>query len=260
MKRIKTTKVEKDKVLTDDWRFAYQDVKSFFDAMAKRKLLKKATFSVVYHPLLLLAQTYNVKIGRCSSTHITLNADHILLLSYLMGYVKDGCGSESFWGSNKTIATDLGVCSRTIQRRLKDLEIVGFIETTLEHNCERHVYINFTNILTEVYEKADDKFDRDDTMRACGLAVVRFAENNWLEVAKGQQYIQLLYNRCLLKLAKENISDMMRYVFEELCSLQDIEWKIVEEEYKSAKQRYIEIVNEKNRKLLAGTVEVTMED
>lgn len=70
-----------------------------------------------------------------SYKYINLTYGHIILLSYLMGYIKDVSASESFWGSNNTLASDIGVSSRTIQRWLKDLEDTGFIAQCLYMFC-----------------------------------------------------------------------------------------------------------------------------
>ena len=66
-----------------------------------------------------------------SYKYINLTYGHIILLSYLMGYIKDVSASESFWGSNNTLASDIGVSSRTIKRCFKYLQYTVFIAQCL---------------------------------------------------------------------------------------------------------------------------------
>ena len=245
MQKIKITNVENIKKLNTDLRYSYQDAKSYFESLEKRKFIKKATYSIVYHPMLLLSKTYNVKIGATGYKHITLKTDHIILLSYLMGYVKDSSGSETFWGSNKTIASDLGVSDRTVQRWLRELEGVDFIKKIIENNSERYIYINFTKILTEIYKCIDDDFDEELTEKACKLTCLCFTKAGYLETTKATYYEQLLYNNYICKLAEKEIIDIMKYLFETLCSLLKVEWEQMEEMYKAAKSRYIAITNQK---------------
>lgn len=245
MKKIKESNLEIIKKANTDLRYSYQDVKSYFESMEKNKYIKKATYSIVYHPMLLLSKSYNVKNGAISYKHITLKTDHIILLSYLMGYVKDSSGYETFWGSNKTIASDLGVCDRTVQRWLRELESIGFIKKIIENHSERYIYINFTKILTELYKCIDDEFDEELIEKACQLTALCFVKAGHLESTKLTYYSQLLYNNYICKVAEIEIEDTIKHLFTVLCSVLKIEWEQMEAMYKAAKSRYIEIVNQK---------------
>ena len=126
----------------------------YFKNFAKQKLIKKATYSVLYHPMLKLARTYTLEIDG-SVKDIKITSDHIFLLCYLMGYVQDKCGADSYYGSNNTLSNDLGVSVRTIQRRLKALSDVGFIKTSIDDSSYRNIYINFEKIMMEIYIHSD---------------------------------------------------------------------------------------------------------
>ena len=246
MKRIKSTNIENIKKVNTDLRYAYQDMKSYFETLEKSKLINKATYSILYHPMLLLSKTYNVKIGVTSCKHITLKTDHIILLSYLMGYIKDSSGSETFWGSNKTVATDLGVSDRTIQRWLRELEKTGFIKTVIDNNSERYIYVNFSKILSEIYKCINNDFDDELIEKACKLTTLCFIQKGHLETTCLNSYTQTLYKKYLCESAKNEITDAIKYLFGILCSMLSVEWSQMEEMYKAAKSRYIELVNQKH--------------
>ena len=162
-----------------------------------------------------------------------------------MGYVKDSSGSQTFWGSNKTIASDLGVSDRTVQRWLRELESTDFIKKIIENNSERYIYINFTKILTEIYKCIDDDFDEELIEKACKLTALCFAKAGYLETTKLTHYEQLLYNNFICKVVEKEITDIIKYLFEILCQLLNVTWEQMEEMYKAAKARYIAIVNQK---------------
>ena len=91
MKKLKTN----SEVLEDYECIAYRDMGEYFKNFAKQKLIKKATYSVLYHPMLKLSRTYTLEIDG-SVKDIKITSDHIFLLCYLMGYVQDKCGADSY--------------------------------------------------------------------------------------------------------------------------------------------------------------------
>lgn len=246
MKKIKPANLDNVKKANTDSRYLYQDVKSYFESLEKAKLIKKATYSIVYHPMLLLSKSYNVKVGEESYKHMTLKTDHIILLSYLMGYVKDSRGSETFWGSNNTIASDLGVCDRTVQRWLRELEKIGFVKTIIQNKSERYIYVNFSKILTEIYKCINDEFDDEMLEKACELTTLCCIKKGVLESTRLEIHSQTLYNKYLHDVIKNDIPDTIKYLFETSCSMLEIKMEQLEDYYNAAKARYIELVNRKN--------------
>ena len=86
--------------------YDYVDIKLYLDKLKEENYIKKNTFSILYHQMFNLIKTY---VSQSKSyKYINLTYGHIILLSYLMGYIKDVSASESFWGSNNTLASDIG--------------------------------------------------------------------------------------------------------------------------------------------------------
>lgn len=211
MKNIKV--IEKSSKFIPDERYSYRNLQDCFKGMEKRKLISKATYSILHHPLLSLAKTYNIKAdGRYQ--HITLNSDHIIMLAYIMGYITDKLGSEYFWGSNQTIAKDLGISTRTVQRRLHTLKDIGFIEVDIEAKYERSVYVNYTIILSEILKTADTHFDPKLVSEACAFVAQFFIKENWVEGFKLNETSLKLFNHYLEKAATKEIPDTFDFIFD----------------------------------------------
>lgn len=241
MKKIKAP--EKTKRFIPNRQYAYQNLSSFFKDMEKRKLISKATYSILYHPLLLLSKTYNVRLGD-SWQHITLNSDHIVLLAYIMGYITDKLGSEYFWGANSTIAKDLGVCVRTIQRRLKVLKDVGFIETDIEDCNARCIYVNFMRIKAEILSVTDAGYQPNLLVNSCKFFVQYFVKENWVEHYRQSEYAQQLLDEYLSAAGKAEIPDMFDFLFEKTVEILGIRPEEYAEKRMPLRQEYIKsIVN-----------------
>lgn len=206
--------------------------------MEKRKLIKKATYSILYHPLLPLAKTYNVKAdGRYQ--HITLKSDHIILLAYFLGYITEKLGSEYFWGANATIAKDLGVSERTVQRRLSKLKTVGFVEVDIEAKNERSIYVNYTLILSEILKMTDPNFDPKLVSEACAFVARFFISENWVEGFKLSETSLRLFNQYLEICAQKEIPDTFDFVFDTMLQFAKLDPEAYSEKRLELRREYI---------------------
>ena len=68
----------------------------YFKGLSKQKLISKATYSILYHPMLKLTKTYTLEIDG-SVKDIKITSDHVFLLCYLMGYVQDKSSAKSMY-------------------------------------------------------------------------------------------------------------------------------------------------------------------
>ena len=225
-----------------DERYSYQDMSDYFTNLSKQKLIKKSTYSVLYHPMLMLAKKYTIA-GKESLEVITLNADHIFLLCYLMGYIRDTEGSHSYFGSNATFSKDLGVTVRTIQRRLKELSDVGFIVSVIDNYSERNIYINYEKIFAEITKVIDPKFNSYENILLCHSVVENFILRNFLEKTKLKEYTMYLRLQYLLEISKKNISDSLKFLYETLAMKLGIDFEMIRYDYEKAKMEYIRKIN-----------------
>lgn len=217
--------------------YDYVDIKLYLDKLKEEKYIKKNTFSILYHQMFNLIKTYVSQ--NKSYKYINLTYGHIILLSYLMGYIKDVSASESFWGSNNTLASDIGVSSRTIQRWLKDLEDTGFIKIVIERNTDRYIYVNFGNIISQINRAVGIEINSTKVEKACKLVVEAFIRENHLERDKQDYYIKYLIEQCEIQYCISNDINI-KYLFEILAEKLDLEWKDIEGFYKPVNHFYIE--------------------
>ena len=218
-----------------DERYCFRDMNKIFKTFEKKKLIEKATFTIVYHPMLLLAKEYG---------KVILKAEHIVLLCYLMGYIKNGIDSESFWGSNNTIAKDLKVSTRTIQRRLKELESADMIRTIIDNYCERHIYVNFQKIWLEIVTMTLKKYDTGAVAYGARLTVEYFVRKNLLERRQSMLYLDALLQEFVQQLGEEETNDVMKFFFKHMISALELKWNDFEKDFPSVKQQYIAKANE----------------
>ena len=197
---------------------------------------------MLYHPMLMLAKKYTIT-GKESLEVITLNADHIFLLCYLMGYIRDTEGSHSYFGSNATLSKDLGVTVRTIQRRLKELSDVGFIVSVIDNYSERNIYINYEKIFAEITKVIDPKFNSYENILLCRSVVESFILRNFLEKTKLKEYTMYLRIQYLIEISKKKIADPLRFLYETLAVKLGIDFEMIRYDYEKAKMEYIRKIN-----------------
>lgn len=217
----------------------------YFKNLSKQKLIKKATYSMLYHPMLQLTKTYTVEVDG-KATNVKISSDHIFLLCYLMGYVQDKLGSHSYYGSNNTLSNDLGVSVRTIQRRLKALVDVGFIKTCVDDLSYRNIYINFEKIMLEISRVIKPECDFELVFRFCYGTAVCFASKNLLEKAQICTYTSYLRMQYLLEISRSPVNEPIRFLFTKLSECLELDFALVEDECEKARTAYIKKVNEKN--------------
>lgn len=217
----------------------------YFKNLSKQKLISKATYSVLYHPMLRLSKNYTLEIDG-SVKDIRISSDHIFLLCYLMGYVQDKSGADSYYGSNKTLSNDLGVSVRTIQRRLSALAEVGFIKTSIDDSSYRHIYINFEKIMLEISKVLKIKCDFETVFRFCYGTVVCFVSKNLLEKAQICTYTSYLRMQYLLEISRTPVNEPIRFLFTRLAECLKLDFALVEDECEKARTAYIKTVNEKS--------------
>lgn len=223
--------------------YNYIDISLYLDDLKEQKYIKKNTYSIIYHAMLKLVGTH-ISIAK-GYRHININYGHIILLSYIMGFINGHCGSESFFGSNSTLANDIGVTSRTIQRWLRDLEDTGFIKTTLEFNTDRRIYVNFGIIVNKINKAVGIQIDNDKLEKACGLVAEAFVRFNLLERSKIEQYRNFLIQQCnIMYCIEEEIN--IKYLFSLMIDELDLKWKDVEAFYKPVNHHYIEKIANAN--------------
>ena len=227
-----------------DERFAYQDIGNYFTSISKRKLIDKATYSVFYHPMMMLAQKYTISGKDDSEKEITLSGDHVLLLCYMMGYIRDTEGSHSFFGSNATLSKHLGVTVRTIQRRLQDLSDVGFIELVIDNYSERNIYINYERIFTEITRILDPKFNSYENILMCRSVVENFISRNLLEKTRLKECTMYLRVQYLFGLSKDFIKNPLEFLYKTLAEKLGLDFEMVRCDYEKARTDYIKKINE----------------
>lgn len=194
--------------------------------------------------MLRLSKTYTLEIDG-SVKDIKISSDHIFLLCYLMGYVQDKSGADSYYGSNKTLSNDLGVSVRTIQRRLKALADVGFIKTSVDDSSYRHIYINFEKIMLEFSKLLKLKYDFETIFRFCYGTVMCFVNSNLLEKAQICTYTSYLRMQYLLEISRNPINEPIRFLFARLAECLKLDFALVKEDCEKARSAYIKTVNEK---------------
>lgn len=242
---MKEKKLSKSSVELDE-RYSYQDIGEYFINLSKQKKIKKATYSVLYHPMLMLAKKYYV-LGEASLEAVTLNADHIFLLCYLMGYIKDTEGSHSYFGSNATLSKDLGVEVRTIQRRLKKLSDVGFIVSVIDNYSDRNIYINYEKIFSEITKVVNPEYDAYQNIVLCNNVVENFISRNFLEKTKSREYTLYLRLQYLLELSKKKITEPLKFLYETLAMKLGMDFDTVRYDYEKARIEYIKKINNESK-------------
>ena len=65
--------------------YDYVDLKEYFENLCDQKYIKKNTFSILYHQMFNLINTYTFKDK--GYKYINLSYGHIILLSYIMGFI-----------------------------------------------------------------------------------------------------------------------------------------------------------------------------
>lgn len=223
--------------------YNYVNLKEYFDNLQNEKYIKKNTFSILYHQMFNLINTYTVKDK--GYKFLNLSYGHIILLSYIMGFINEACAGESFWGSNATLANDIGVSTRTIQRWLKDLENTGFIKTVIEHNTDRYIYVNFGKIISQINKSVGIEINNIKVEKACKLVVETFIQYNYLERDKQEYYTSYLIEQCNIQYCINNEIDI-KYLFFLMIEKLDLEWEDVESYYKSVNHFYIEKIANAN--------------
>lgn len=218
----------------------------YFKNFSKQKLIKKATYSVLYHPMLKLSKTYTVEVEG-KSANVKISSDHIFLLCYLMGYVQDKCGAHSYYGSNATLSKDLGVSVRTIQRRLKALADVGFIKTCVDDSSYRNIYINFEKIMLEISRALKPECDFETVFRFCHGTVLCFVSRNLLEKAQILEYTSYLRMQYLLEISRNPVKEPIRFLFTTLAECLKLDFALVKDDCEKARSSYIKTMNEKQQ-------------
>lgn len=215
----------------------------YFINLSKQKLVRKSTYSVLHHSMLMLAKKYVIP-GETGFEVITLNADHIFLLCYLMGYIRDMEGSHSYFGSNATLSKDLGVTVRTIQRRLKELSNVGFIALVIDNYSERNIYINYEKIFSEITKILYPEYNSLKNIEMCRKVVEDFISHNLLEKTKKKEYILFLRMEYLKELSKNKISNPIEFLYATLAAKLNYNFEFVRRYCEEAKFAYIKELNE----------------
>lgn len=218
----------------------------YFKGLSKQKLINKATYSILYHPMLKLSKTYTLEIDG-NMKDIKITSDHIFLLCYLMGYVQDKCGADSYYGSNSTLSNDLGVSVRTIQRRLKELADVGFVKTCVDDSSYRIIYINFEKIMLEISKTLNIKYDFETVFRFCHDTVMCFVNSNLLEKTQILEYTSYLRMQYLLEISKNPVKEPIRFLFTTLANCLKLDFALVKDDCENARSLYIKSINEKQQ-------------
>ncbi len=237
--------IKESKILENYECIAYRDMGDYFKNLSKRKAIKKATYSVLYHPMLMLSKAYTITEDR-DIINIKITADHIFLLCYLMGYIQDKCGADSYYGSNQTLSSDLGTSVRTVQRRLKDLADVGFIKTCIDDSSYRNIYINFEKIMLEISKIINPTCDFNLIFDYCHATALCFSYLNLLEKNHVENYASYLRMQYLLELSKNPITEPIRFIFKTLSENLKIDYSLVEAKCEAAREAYIKSVNAKS--------------
>jgi hypothetical protein len=194
--------------------------------------------------MLRLSKTYTLEIDG-SVKDIKISSDHIFLLCYLIGYVQDKSGADSYYGSNKTLSNDLGVSVRTIQRRLRALVDVGFIKTSIDDSSYRHIYINFEKIMLEFSKLLKLKCDFETVFRFCRGTALCFASKNLLEKAQICTYTSYLRMQYLLEISRNPVNEPIRFLFARLAECLKLDFALVKDDCEKARSSYIETMNAK---------------
>lgn len=235
-------KFKEANVLEDYECIAYRDMNEYFKNLSKQKLISKATYSILHHPMLMLAKKYTIE-ENGKQREIKLTSDHIFLLCYIMGYVQDKCGSDSYYGSNKTLSKDLGVGVRTLQRRIKDLADVGFIRSCIDDGSNRCIFVNFARIMTEITKIVYKDYDGARVSRWCYSVAQSFSDKNLLEKSQVKSYTMYLLMQYLIELAKNPILEPVRFLYTTLAVQLKIDYSKVESDCERMRESYIREVN-----------------
>ena len=226
-----------------DERYSYQDMSDYFTNLSKQNLIKKSTYSTLYHPMMMLAKKYAI-ISEDGTEQVKLEADHIILLCYLMGYIREASGFQSYFGSNATLSKDLGTTVRSVQRRLKDLCKVGFIVSVIDNYSERHIYINYERIFAEITKIVmPDDFNSKANIDLCRKVVDDFIFNNFLEKTKLKEYTLFLRVKGLTELAKNKKLNLLEFLYQTLAAELKMSFEFVRSIYEKARLAYIKDIN-----------------
>ena len=127
------------------------DFYEYFDELKQKGKIKKNTFTTLYHPMSLLIGEYKNLLEK-TGEKVNINNSHILLLCYFIGFTGGDIAHKTcvYWGSNRNLANDLGVSTRTIQRWIGDLLKTGFISVIIQFKTERYIYINYGLIIKRI--------------------------------------------------------------------------------------------------------------
>ena len=133
-------------VINEDKEFYPLALEFWVKDLYKEKVVKKGSFTTVYHCFFSLTGEYPNISDYEDEKKIQLNAEHILLLCFLMGYAGINYENKCFYGSNSTLAEIMGVSSRTVERYLTVLEKTGFITRSILNKSKRRIFINYARI------------------------------------------------------------------------------------------------------------------
>ena len=167
----------------------------------------------------------------------------MLLLCYLLGYIRDSAGAHSYYGSNATISKDLGIAPRTLQRRLKDLSEIGYIEVIINNYSERHIYVNYERIFSNLTKILVPEYDSLTNINMCAEVVQYFISKNYLENTKIEQYATFLRMKYLTELSKNKIPDALEFLYRTLADELKLNYAFVEDGYREARQKRIAEIN-----------------
>ena len=192
--------------------------------------------------MMMLAKKYSIISEDCTE-QVKLEADHIFLLCYLMGYIREASGFQSYFGSNATMSKDLGTTVRSVQRRLKDLCKVGFIVSVIDNYSDRHIYINYERIFAEITKIVMPDFNSKANIDLCRKVVDDFIFNNFLEKTKLKEYTLFLRIKCLTELAKNKKLNLLEFLYQALAAELKMSFEFVRPIYENAKLEYIKSIN-----------------
>ena len=189
------------------------DFESYFSQLLKKHLIKKNTYTVRYHAMNILIDKYKFSANDYEEI-INITNEHINLLCYLISY---SLGNERahytvYWGSNKTVANDLGVSTKSIQRWLLDLQKIEFVKVVRPSESERFVYINYGNIKKTINDKLNITEKRIYIPDELKTAVSIFVSKELIPKNEAEKYLNFLINQYDLKCSMGQILNFEKYI------------------------------------------------
>lgn len=214
--------MKKDSIMLESEKFINHDIypeytpidfESYFSQLLKKHLIKKNTYTVRYHAMNILIDKYKFSVNDCEEI-INITNEHINLLCYLISY---SLGNERahytvYWGSNKTVANDLGVSTKSIQRWLLDLQKIEFVKVVRPSESDRFVYINYGNIKKTINDKLNITEKRIYIPEDLIVAINAFVNKKLLPENEKGKYQRFLINQYDLKRAMGQILDLEKYI------------------------------------------------